>query len=137
MGRAATSASFNNKVMDNNVREIKDESGGVTRTLNVFDGGVSAEQIAAWKKEHRKVYAIEVEDDGELFVGYFHRPGMETLSAVNRLAKTDEVKSTTTMFDNCWLGGDPVMKTDTLVRMAAIRQLGEMFNRVVGTLKNV
>lgn len=62
---------------------------------------------------------------------------METMSAVNQLTKKDEVKSTSVMFENCWLGGDPVMKTDTLVRMAAIKQLGAMFDRVVGTLKNV
>ena len=80
---------------------------------------------------------IEVEDDGDLFVGYFRRPSMETMSAVNQLTKKDEVKSTSDMFENCWLGGDPVMKTDTLVRMAAIKQLGAMFDRVVGTLKNV
>lgn len=118
-------------------RVVTDEKTGVTRTLTVFNGGVGEEQVAAWKKEHRKVHAIEVEDGDEIYIGYFHRPSMETMSAVNKLAKTDEVKSTTTMFDNCWLGGEPVMKTDTLVRMAAIKQLGEMFNRVVGTLKNL
>lgn len=121
----------------NNTRVVTDEKTGVSRTLTVFNGGVGEEQITAWKKEHRKVHAIEVEDGDELYIGYFHRPSMETMSAVNKLAKADEVKSTTTMFDNCWLGGEPVMKTDTLVRMAAIKQLGEMFNRVVGTLKNL
>lgn len=121
----------------NNTRVVTDEKTGVARTLTVFNGGVGEEQIAAWKKEHRKVHAIEVEDGDELYIGYFHRPSMETMSAVNKLAKADEVKSTTTMFDNCWLGGETVMKTDTLVRMAAIKQLGEMFNRVVGTLKNL
>lgn len=62
---------------------------------------------------------------------------METMSAVNQLIKKDEVKSTSVMFENCWLGGDPVMKIDMLVCMAAIKQLGAMFDRVVGTLKNV
>lgn len=121
----------------NNIRVVTDEKTGETRTLAVFNGGVSDEQIAAWKKEHRKVHAVEVEDDGELFVGYFHRPSMETLSAVNKLSKTDEIKSSAAMLDNCWLGGDPVIKTDTMVRMAAIKQLGEMFNQAVGTLKNL
>lgn len=120
-----------------NTREIKDENGEVLRVLNVHNGGVTEEQVEAWKTEHRKVHAIEVEDDGDLFVGYFHRPSMETMSATNKLAKNDEVKSTTTMLENCWLGGDPTIKTDTLVRMAAIKQLGEMFARVVGTLKNL
>lgn len=120
------------------VRTYKDkDTGEVVKTLKICNGGVSVEQVKTWKGEHRKVHMIEVEDDGDLFVGYFHRPSMETMSAVNKLAKADEVKSTTAMFENCWLGGDPVMKTDTLVRMAAIKQLGAMFDRVVGTLKNV
>lgn len=124
--------------MDNkNVRTITDAKTGETRTLTVFNGGVTEEQVKAWKTEHRKVHAIEVEDDGELFVGYFHRPSMDTLSAVNKLSKADEIKSSAAMFDNCWLGGDPVMKTDTMVRMAAIKQLGEMFNQAIGTLKNL
>lgn len=120
------------------VRTYKDkDTKEVVKSLKICNGGVSDEQVKTWKSEHRKVHVIEVEDDGDLFVGYFHRPNMETMSAVNKLAKADEVKSTTTMFENCWLGGDPLMKTDTLVRMAAIKQLGVMFDRVVGTLKNV
>lgn len=120
------------------VRTYKDkDTGEVVKTLHICNGGVSEEQIKAWKSEHRKVHMIEVEDDGDLFVGYFRRPGMETMSAVNQLAKKDEIKSTTTLFENCWLGGDPVMKTDMLVRMGAIRQLGELFNSVTSRLKNV
>lgn len=120
------------------VRTYKDkDTGELVKMLKICNGGVSEEQVKIWKGEYRKVHVIEVEDDGELFIGYFHRPSMETMSAVNKLSKTDEVKSTTTMFENCWLGGDPLMKTDTLVRMAAIKQLGVMFDRVVGTLKNV
>lgn len=120
------------------VRTIKDATTGKTvKTLIICNGGVSEEQIKAWKTEHRKVHMVEVEDDGELFVGYFRRPDMETMSAVNRVAKADEVKSSSVMFDNCWLGGDPVLKTDIVVRMAAIRQLSEIFNRVHGELKNL
>lgn len=119
------------------VRTYRDrDTGAVVKTLAIRNGGVSEEQVKAWKGEHRKVHMIEVEDDGDLFVGYFHRPGMETMSAVNKLTKNDEVKGSTTMFENCWLGGDPVMKTDALVRMAAIKQLGVLFNSVVGRLKN-
>lgn len=127
-----------NKIMEQkDTRIITNEKTGETRVLTVWNGGVSEEQIKVWKNEYRKVYAIEVEDEEDLYIGYFRRPNLETMSAVNKIAKTDEIKSTTIMFDNCWLGGEPVMKTDTLVRIAAIKQLGEMFNRVMGTLKNL
>ncbi|MDR2131019.1 MAG: hypothetical protein LBP56_07655 [Odoribacteraceae bacterium] len=123
--------------MDNeNKREIRDAAGGVARVVTVHDGGVTGEQVKAWKGEYRKVHVIEVEDDGELFVGYFRRPSMETLSAVTRLSKADEVKGSGVLFDNCWLGGSPVMKSDAVVYLAALRQLGAMLEGTVSALKN-
>lgn len=118
-------------------RIITDEQTGSQRELAVHNGGVSAEQVENWKREYRKLYAIEVEDEGDLFIGYFRRPTMETMSAVSRVSKTDEVKGAATLFDNCYLGGDPTMKSDAIVRMAAIKQLGNLFDHVVGSLKNV
>ena len=47
-----------------------------------FDGGVTEEQIQSWKNKHRKVIRIDVVDDDELHVAYFHRPSLETMSAV-------------------------------------------------------
>lgn len=109
------------------------------KNLKICNGGVSDEQIAAWKKQHRKVYSVEVPDPdtGETFVGYFHHPDMETMSLVNKIAKADEVKSSTTLFDKCWLGGDNTMKEDALVRIAATAQLDVIFRRYAGTLKNL
>ncbi len=108
-------------------------------TTRLCNGGVSDEMIATWKTQHRKVYAVEVPDPdtGEVFVGYFHHPDMETMSLVNKIAKTDEIKSSTTLFDRCWLGGDTTLKTDTMVRIAATAQLDVIFRRYAGTLKNL
>ena len=39
--------------------------------MQVYDGGVTEEQIKRWKGQYRKVARIEVEDDGEKHVGYF------------------------------------------------------------------
>lgn len=124
--------------MDNkNTREITDERTGVTRTLTVHNGGVSDEQIQAWKAEHRKVSAVEVTDGDDLYIGYFKRPDMNTVSAVNKLSKTDEIKGSMTMFDNCWLGGDPAIKADALLKIEATKQLAVMLASVVGSLKNL
>ncbi len=103
----------------------------------ICNGGVTEEKIAQWKKQHRKVYAVEVPDPdtGETFVGYFRHPDMETMS--NKIAKADEVKSTVVMFDRSWLGGDETMKDDALVRIAATAQVDKIFKRYAGTLKNL
>lgn len=102
-----------------------------------LNGGITEEQINLWKGKYRKVVEISVTDDDATFVGYFHRPDMDTMSAVNKLAKTDEVKSTLVMFDNCWLGGHPVIQDDAIVKMAAIGQLASVFNSCVAEIKNL
>lgn len=107
------------------------------KDIEVCNGGVTPEQIQAWKAKYRKVAEISVTDGNTKYVGYFRRPDMDTMAAVNRLAKTDEVKSSVAMFDNCWLGGDVTMKEDAIVKMAAIARLATMFDSCVAELKNL
>lgn len=110
-----------------------------SRKLKICNGGVTPEMIAGWKASHRKVYEIGVTDPdtAETFVGYFHHPDMDTMALVNKITKADEVKGTTVLFDKCWLGGDEVIKSDSLVRIAATKQLDGLFNRYAASLKNL
>ena len=77
-----------------------------------YDGGVTNETVNNWKAQHRKVTRIDVEDEGDLHVGYFKRPSMETMAAVNKLAKSDEMKSAQTLFDGAARGGGEFMLED-------------------------
>ncbi len=112
-----------------------------TKTANAekhtFEGGVTSENINKWKAQHRKVIRIDVEDDGDLHVGYFRRPSMEAMAAVNKLAKSDEMKSATTLFDNCWLGGSEDLRQDAVLFTACMGQLNVAFAKVSASLKNL
>lgn len=107
------------------------------RTGETFDGGITEEQIKAWKSKYGRVIRIDVVDADDLHVGYFHRPRLETMSAVTKIVKTDEVKSSEVMFDNCWLGGSSAMRTDAVLFMAVSKQLGEMLNSCRSSIKNL
>lgn len=107
------------------------------KTGETFDGGVTEEQINQWKGRHGKVVRIDVVDAGDLHVGYFHRPRLETMSAVAKMAKSDELKSSEVMFDNCWLGGSPALRTDAVLFLEATKQLGTMLNSCRSSLKNL
>lgn len=104
---------------------------------NIINGGVSDEQIESWKGLHGKVVCVEIEDQGDVHVGYFHRPKLETMSAVTKIAKTDEVKSSEVMFDNCWLGGSPALRKDAILFLEATKQLATMFSSCTSRLKNL
>lgn len=101
------------------------------------NGGVTPEQIAMWKAKHRRLYAIEVVDGEEAHEGYFRRPDMETMAAVNKLSKTDEVKAANALFDNCWLGGSTLLREDAVLKMAAIGQLNALMSVAAASLKNL
>lgn len=97
---------------------------------------VNTEMLSMWKAKYRKVSSITVQDDDECYTGFFRRPDMNTISAVSKLSKTDEVKAANALFENCWLGGDEMMREDAIVRMAAIGKLQELLNAGVASLKN-
>ena len=107
------------------------------RTGETFDGGVTEEQIKQWKGKHGKVVRIDVVDDDDLHVGYFHRPKLDTISAVTKMAKSDEMRSSEVLYDNCWLGGSPAMRKDAMLFLQATKQLGTMLNSCRSSIKNL
>lgn len=119
--------------MENKIKNEQEE----VRTGETFDGGVTEEQIKQWKGRYGKVIRIDVVDDGDLHVGYFHRPKLETMSAVSKIVKTDELKSSEVMFDNCWLGGSEFLRHDAILFMETTKQLGAMLNSCRSSLKNL
>lgn len=110
-----------------------------TTDYTVINGDVTNEQIATWKNKHGRVVEIEVADPEfkELHRGYFHRPDMRTMQAFSATAKTNDVKAAEVMFDNCWLGGSPMMKTDAVYKMQTIGELQNIFGKCVSKLKNL
>ena len=102
-----------------------------------FDGGVTEEQIAKWKAQHRKVVRIDVVDGDELHTGYFKRPSLETIKAANVVVQSDEIKSSEIVFDGCWLGGSEYMRKDSVLFMGAAKQLGTMLSGAMSSLKNL
>lgn len=115
-------------------KDIQEETKAAGQT---FDGGVTEEQIQAWKAKHGKVIRIDVIDDGDLHVGYFHRPRLETMSAVAKITKTDEIKGSETLFDNCWLGGSTAIRHDAILFMEAGKQLAAMLSSCRSSIKNL
>ena len=86
---------------------------------HTYEGGVTTENINKWKAQHRKVTR------------------METMAAVNKLAKSDEMKSAQVLFDGCWLGGSEDLRHDAVLFTACMGQLNVAFASVSASLKNL
>lgn len=102
-----------------------------------FDGGVTPEQVEAWKNKYRKVSRVDIVDEGETHIGYFKRPDFATIKAITKVSKTDEVEAGRIMFNNCWLGGSEELGKDTVLFMKVQVQLGKMINSCMGSIKNL
>ncbi len=103
----------------------------------IFNGNLSPEQVEAFKHAHRKSFAVEIRDGEEVHVGYFKRPDFETIKAVTKVSKVDEVEAGKIMFDKCWLGGSEELRRDAVLFMAVQVQLGKVLNGCMGLLKNL
>ena len=100
-------------------------------------GLATDDQIKLWKNKHRIVKAIELTDEGQTFVCYVARPDMETMSAVAKVGKVDEMKAAEILFENCWLGGADVIKNDAALKLAVIVQLNSLISSFVVDIKNL
>lgn len=122
--------------MDNEKITIS-ESGDKEQEFTVIDGGVTSDQIAGWKTRCGRVMEVSVEDPEfkERHVGYFRRPDMKTMQAFSATAKANEAKAAEVFFDNCWLGGSQLMKTDAVYKMQATGELQDIFGKCVSKLK--
>lgn len=102
-----------------------------------FIGQATHEQVAAWEKQHGKVYEInvEVEDEQgnvkEIAVCYVHKPSREHYALgiqyyhQDRLLQMGEV-----ITRNCWLAGDERLKpegADPVLSVSAALQAKELF----------
>ena len=104
---------------------------------HTYDGGVTEAQIEQWKRQHRKVMRIDVVDGDELHIGYFHRPSIETMAAVQTVTAENEIRGAETMLKGCWLGGSEEMLRDTVLFNAVSEQLGKVLNGCASSLKNL
>lgn len=85
-------------------------------------GQVGPEQVEAWKKEHKAVYAVKV--DGH--IGYLRKPTRVDLSYAQSTCKGDAIGYSEAILRNCWLGGSEAIKEDDELFLGVSAQLDKL-----------
>ncbi len=83
-----------------------------------------------------KTVKIQVELDEEQYRCELHRPSIETLSVVNKLSKSDEVKAAQILVSQCWVSGDEEIRQDGLLLLAVAGEFGKSNQPKVSIVKN-
>ena len=88
---------------------------------NTKKGVITKDQIEAWKKEHKKVHTIKVTvAEGDVAVGYLKPPSRNIKAAALSMYSQNKIlESGEFLRDNCWLGGDERLKTDSDIGVTA------------------
>lgn len=105
--------------------------------FNVIDGGITDADIAKWKGQNGKVMLVEIEEGDTVHKAYFKRPTLNTMAAVTKVGKTNEVESAKILLNDCWLGGSEAVKSDVVLFMEATKQLSKIFENCTSHLKNL
>ena len=99
-------------------------------------GTLGTAEIERLKKQHGRIYEVVVDDEGTRYAAYFRRPDMAVLSAMTKMAKTDEMQAAKVMVENCFVAGAEQVRTDAALFVAAVGQLGTVVGQVRATIKN-
>jgi hypothetical protein len=85
---------------------------------------ISKDQLAEWKARYGNIYKITVEDK----VCYLRKPSRKALGYASAVGKTNPIKFNEILLNDCWLGGDEVIKTDDNLFLSASAKLAELID---------
>lgn len=99
-------------------------------------GEITPEQIEQWKKEHKTVHTLTVTTpEGEDIKGYLKPPTRNHKAiALSMYNQNKVLECGEFLRDNCWLGGDERLKTDSDIADSAAIVASGIVKFLTGTL---
>jgi hypothetical protein len=98
------------------------------------------EQITGWKAQYGEIFEVELEKDAdsEPTYAYFRKPARHTVANVMRkMAGQDLVDANQVLINDCFVGGDEVVKTDVQLMLGAGSALQVLITPAAASLKNL
>lgn len=107
--------------------------------VGTLAGNVTQAQINQWKQRWGSVTQITVtlDDSGNTATGYFKKPGLDAIAAAGPRMDSDPIGAGKIVFENCWLGGDEVIKHNDEALFSVILQVNKLFRLRETEVKNL
>ena len=96
-------------------------------------GQATPEKIAQWKQKHGDIFAVEVENS----ICYLHKPDRKTMKAVASIGQADPIRASEILLENCWIDGDPDIKTDDEKFFAVSKEMAKIIEVKQAELKKL
>lgn len=94
---------------------------------------ITPQQVEEWKKQHGDIFQLDV--DGHTC--YLKKPSRKVISMATTIGQNDPVKFSELMMNNCWLGGDEIIRTDDELFLSAAGKLAELIQLKEAELKKL
>ena len=94
---------------------------------------VTPEQIQEWKNQHGDIFQLDVEGH----TCYLKKPSRKVISMATTIGQTDPIKFSEIMLNNCWLGGDEIIRTDDELFLSVSAKLAELISIKEAELKKL
>ena len=88
-------------------------------------------RIDDWKRQYRDVFGY-VSEDGKCCV--LRTPDLTILDACRTMSRGSSIRFDMALLENCWLDGDPELKTEDKYRMGIFDWLGSIIKKTEGEL---
>lgn len=99
--------------------------------------GLTQEAIDQLKKKHGALFVVEISDGEALYKAIFKEPDITILSAANTISKTDEIKGSMVLYENCLVAADEAIAKRDVLKMQVVGAIGERMTALTKTVKNL
>ena len=99
--------------------------------------GLSPEKIEELKGKHGVVFVVEIPEGDVVHKAVFREPDVAVLTAVNAIGKTDEMKATMVLYENCLIAADPSINKRDLLKIEVAKAISERMTILTKTVKNL
>lgn len=99
--------------------------------------GLSPEKIEELKGKHGVLFVIEIPEGDVVHKAVFKEPDVTTLTAVSEIGKTNEMKATMVLYDNCLIAADASISKRDLLKIEVAKAISERMTVLKSTVKNL
>ena len=105
--------------------------------MNIVVCGLTSDDIARLKAKHGVLFQVDITDGKHVYSAIFKEPDMSILGAASALGKTDEIKASMVLYENCLIAADEAIKSRDMLKMQVVAAIGERMTALTKTVKNL
>jgi len=99
--------------------------------------GLTPDQINELKARHGALFLVSVVDEAGEYKAVCKEPSMDVIQASATIGKSDEMKASLALYDNCVLAKDTAIEKRALLKLQVIKAIGERMNSLSTISKNL